>query len=375
MDLAEFRKQLDAIDDQIVALYEERMAVSEQIAAYKIKTGKAVLDREREQSKLAELGAKASNDFNRRGVEELYRQIMAMSRKLQYRKINEAGTAGRLPFIGIDDVDRENIRVVFQGAEGSYSQAAMKQFFGEDVNSFPVETFRDAMIAIEDGRADYGVLPIENSTAGMVSEIYDLLSAYENTIVAEQIMKIEHCLLGLPGSSVDRIATVYAHPQALMQSYAFLYAHPSWKQVGMKNNAFAVQKVLADNDPTQAAIAGEYAARYYGMEILERGINRDGSNSTRFVIITNQKVFLKNARCVSISFELPHEPGALYRMLSHIIYNDLNMTRIESRPIPDMAWEYRFFVDFEGNLADDAVKNALRGLREEARNLRILGNY
>lgn len=375
MDLLELRKQLDELDEQIVALYEKRMDISSQVADYKIQTGKKVFDKEREIAKLNAVKNLTHNEFNGRGVQELFEQIMSMSRKLQYKKLTESGSLGRLPFIETETLDKQSARVVFQGAEGSYSQMAMQTFFGENVNCFHVETFRDAMCAIEEGSADYAVLPIENSTAGIVNEIYDLLVEFENYIVGEQIIRIEHCLMGLPGAKKEEIRKVYSHPQSLMQSARYLNDHASWQQISMQNNAFAARKVMEDGDRSQAAIASEQAAKIYGLEILERGVNHSQTNSTRFIIVTNQKVFLKNAGKVSICFEIPHESGSLYHMLSHFIYNNLNMTKIESRPIEDRNWEYRFFIDFDGNLADGAVKNALRGLREEARNLRILGNY
>lgn len=160
-----------------------------------------------------------------------------------------------------------------------------------------------------------------------------------------------------------------------MQSAKFLAAHEDWKQVSLKNNAFAAEKVSKEGDRTQAAIAGEQAAKAYGLEILKRGVNQAENNSTRFIIVTNQKIFRKDAGKISICLEVPHESGSLYHILSHFIYNNLNMTKIESRPIEERDWEYRFFIDFEGNFADGAVKNALRGLRDEARNMKILGNY
>ena len=143
----------------------------------------------------------------------------------------------------------------------------------------------------------------------------------------------------------------------------------------MQNNAFAARKVAEEGDASQAAVASEHAGGIYGLEVLRRKVNHSGTNSTRFIIVTNQKIFKKDAGKVSICFEVPHESGSLYHMLSHFIYNGLNMTKIESRPIEGRNWEYRFFIDFEGNLADSAVKNALRGLREEAQNMKILGNY
>lgn len=375
MDLMQLREQIDEIDAGIVELYERRMDISSQVADYKIETGKKVFDREREVEKLRKVKELTHNEFNAHGIQELFEQIMSVSRKLQYRKLSEKGSLGRLPFIGVDELDMKSARVVFQGAEGAYSQMAMLKFFGEDVNCFHVDTFRDAMSAIEEGSADFAVLPIENSTAGIVNEIYDLMTEFENYIVGEQIIKIEHCLMGLPGSSLEQIKTVYSHPQSLMQSSRYLNDHASWKQVSMQNNAFAAMKVKDDGDLSQAAIASEQAAKIYGLEILERGVNHSHTNSTRFIIVTNQKIFLKKASKVSICFEVPNESGSLYHMLSHFIYNNLNMTKIESRPIEDRNWEYRFFIDFDGNLADSSVKNALRGLRDEARNMRILGNY
>ena len=374
MDLLELREQLDTIDGRIVELYEQRMDICRQVAEYKIATGKKVLDRQREAEKLASVKSLTHNEFNSQGIEELFEQIMSMSRKLQYQLLTKSGSLGRLPFIGVDSLETENARVVFQGADGAYSQAAMLQYFGKDVNSFHVDTFRDAMNAIDEGSADYAVLPIENSTAGIVNEIYDLLQEYENYIVGEQIIKIEHCLLGVPGARLEDIRRVYSHPQSLMQSAKYLADH-GWQQISMQNNAFAAKKVAEEKDPAQAAVASEHAARIYGLEVLQRKVNHSGTNSTRFIIVTNQKIFRRDARKVSICFEVPHESGSLYHMLSHFIYNNLNMTKIESRPIEDRNWEYRFFIDFEGNLADSAVKNALRGLRDEARNMKILGNY
>lgn len=375
MDLTGLREQIDAIDRQIVELYEQRMDVSRQVAEYKIETGRKVFDKEREEQKIRKVKSMTHNEFNSHGIEELFEQIMSMSRKLQYQMLTEKGSVGRLPFIGVDRLEMDNARVVFPGAEGAYTQAAMQQYFGKDVNNFHVETFRDAMIAIDEGSADYAVLPIENSTAGIVTEIYDMLVEFENYIVGEQIIKIEHCLMAVPGTRLEDIKTVYSHPQSLMQSSRYLQEHASWKQISMNNNAFAAGKVAEDKDKTQAAIASAYAAQNYGLEILERGINRSSTNSTRFIIVTNQKIFLKDAGKVSICFEVPHESGSLYHMLSHFIYNNLNMNKIESRPLSDRNWEYRFFIDFDGNLADSAVKNALRGLRDEARNMKILGNY
>lgn len=374
MNLAELRDRLDVVDAQIVALYEDRMELCRQVAEYKLENGRKVFDKQREVEKIAKVKALTHNEFNSHGIEELFEQLMSMSRKLQYQMLAEQGNMGRPAFIGVDALDTGKARVVFQGAEGAYSQAAMMQYFGDRISSIHVDSFRDAMSAIDEGSADFAVLPIENSTAGIVNEIYDLLVEFENYIVGEQIIKIEHCLLAVPGTRMEDIRKVYSHPQSLMQSAKFLNNY-DWQQISMQNNAFAAKKVADEQDRTQAAIAGEYAGKVYGLEVLKKGVNHSGSNSTRFIIVTNQKIFKKDAGKISICVELPHESGSLYHMLSHFIYNNLNMTKIESRPIEDRNWEYRFFIDFEGNLADSSVKNALRGLREEARNMKILGNY
>ena len=374
-ELAELREQLDQIDDKIAELYEKRMEVCAQVGEYKIKAGKKVFDRQREKEKLADVASKVKGEFNRKGIQELYQQLMSMSRKLQYQQLVSAGALGRLPFIPVDSLDKENARVVFQGTEGAYSQAAMQQFFGPDVNSFHVRTFREAMEAIEEGSADYAVLPIENSSAGPVNEMYDLLDEFENYIVAETILPVVHTLSGLPGAKLSDIRRVYSKAEALMQTSRFLEDHSDWQKISVVNTAIAAKKVLNDQDISQGAVCSAYAAKVHGLSVLVEEINDDPDNCTRFIVVTNQKVYLKNASKISIRFELPHQSGSLYGILSHFIYNDLNMTKIESRPIKGKQWEYRFFVDFEGNMEDGAVKNAIRGLREETRNLKILGNY
>lgn len=373
--LLELRGQLDEIDTQIVELYEKRMAICEQVGEFKIDAGRKIFDKQREKEKLATVTEKVTDEFNKKGISELFEQLMSMSRKLQYQLLTKKGALGRLPFIGVETLDVAGARIVFQGTEGAYSQAAMEKYFGDNLNSYHVQTFRDAMEAIEEGSADFAVLPIENSSAGVVNEVYDLLMEFENYIVGEIFLPIDHTLAGLPGTKLSDIERVYSHPQALMQSAKFLDEHRDWQQISVANTAVAAKKVLEDNVPTKAAICSAYAAEYYGLEVLQEKINHNTKNATRFIIVTNQKIFKKDAGKISICLEVPHESGSLYHMLSHFIYNNLNMTKIESRPLPDRNWEYRFFIDFEGNLADGAVKNALRGLRDEARNMKILGNY
>ena len=373
MELTKIRERLDKLDSEIVKLYVERMKLSEEVAKSKKESGSNVYDRSREDLKLKTVAGQIDEKEYRQGAVELFGQLMSSSRKLQYKRLSETLT-GSLPFEPVKGLNKK-ARVVYQGAEGSYSEAAARAFFNESTELFHLDTFRNAMLALDEGSAEYAVLPIENSTAGIVSEIYDLLSEFEHYIVGEQMVKIEHCLLGITGTTEASIKRIYSHAQSLMQSEHYLREHPEWELIPIKNNAFAARKVAEDMDISEAAIAGAHAAEVYGLNILKRGINQSDTNTTRFIVVSNRKIFTENADKVSLCFELPDEQGSLYGILSNFIHNGLNMKKIESRPIEGRNWEYRFFVDFEGNLADPAVKNALCGIREEARNLRILGNY
>ena len=374
-DLLELRDEIDTIDNEIVALFEKRMGIAEEVAIYKISTGKPVFDKQREDSKLETLSAKVDSSFLKYGVRELFEQIMATSRKRQYQLLAENGMADKTDFVEIEKMDYSGARIVFQGAEGAYSQLALKEYFGNSTNSYNVETWRDAMEAIKNGEADYAVLPIENSSAGIVSENYDLMVEYDNCIVGEQIIKIDHVLMGLPDAELSDITEVYSHPQALMQCSKYLDSHREWETHSFINTAMASQKIKEDGKKHKAAIASKLTADIYGLKVLKEAIQDNTNNYTRFIIVAAKKVFEKKAEKISICFEIPHEKGTLYHKLSHFIYNGINMNKIESRPVQGKAWEYRFFVDFEGNLNDAAVQNALRGLKEETSRLKILGNY
>lgn len=374
-DLLELRDEIDEIDQQIVDLYQRRMGIAAEVAAYKIENGKKVFDKERENSKLAKLTAFGNTEFNKLGIRELFEQIMAVSRKRQYQLMTEAGIYEKPDFREVDDLDYKKSRIVFQGVEGAYTQLALKEYFGEDVNSYHVDTWRDAMEAIANGEADFAVLPIENSSAGIVSENYDLMVEYGHCIVGEQIIRIDHALLGVPEAELSDITDVYSHPQALMQCSKYLDGRRDWEKHSVKNTAMAAQKVRGDGKTHKAAIASTLNAELYGLKVLDEAIQNNKSNATRFIIVTKGHIFVKDAKKISICFEVAHESGSLYHMLAHFIYNGLNMNHIESRPVQGKNWEYRFFVDFDGNLNDAAVQNALRGLSEETIRLQILGNY
>lgn len=372
LDLQESRNKIDVIDQKLVELFEERMKLSKEVAQYKLANGKKVHDPDRETEKLNDLENMANNDFNRHGIRELFTQIMAMSRKLQYGMIS---TMQEADFKPVSQLKLEGKKVVFYGARGSYTEQAMEEYFGTEVESFTSKTFQEVMEAIKDGHAHYGVLPIENSSTGGITDIYDLLAQYDHSIVGEHVVKVDQALLGLPGARLEDIRTVYSHPQGLLQCSEFLKRHPDIRTVEYFSTSESAKKVLEDSDPSQGAIASMRAAEFYGLEAICESIHTDKKNKTRFIIVGGDKEYFRDANKVSICFLLPHESGSLYNMLSHMIYNNLNMTKIESRPIPEKNWEYRFFVDFEGDLQDAGVRNALTGIREEAIELKILGNY
>lgn len=369
------RERIDSVDREIVRLFEERMAISEEIAQVKAATDRKVYDKEREAVKLASVRELAHGEFNKKAIGEVFRQLMGMSRRRQYAILEQGRPLGRMPFIEVEKLDTEQIRVVYQGVEGAYSHAALEAYFGAGTDSFHVRKFRDAMEAIADGSADYAVLPIENTTAGIVAANFDLLVDFENYIVAEQIIPVEHVLMAAPGTRIEQVRSVYSHPQALSQCDGLFNAHPDWNAVAYDNTALAARKVSQDGKTDEAAIGSAFAARLFHLEILQEHVNDQDANATRFMIVTNQRIFVKGARKITICFELPHSTGTLYNILSNFIYNDVNMTHIESRPIPGRNWEYRFFIDFEGNLNDAPVRDALRGIRQQAINMKILGNY
>ena len=374
IDLSVSRQQIDDIDSQIVALFEKRMQVANKVAEYKLQTGKKVYDRQREEEKLEKLSALSHGKFNEHAVRELFSQIMSISRKYQYGILPH--TEDSTNFVKADGIDADSgTRVYYFGAPGSHTQQAMEDFFVPSVQVISCQSFRGVMEAVQTEAAEYGVLPIENSSTGGITANYDLLLDFKNAIVGQYVMKIDQCLVGLPGTSLEEIRKVYSHPQGLAQCSIYLNDHPQYTGIEYDSTAAAARKVAAEGDPAQAAIASRRAAKEYGLAVLADSIQQEKNNCTRFIVIGSKKIYTPDSNKLALCIELPHKSGSLYRILSHFLYNDLNMTQIESRPIPGRNWEYRFFVDVEGNLDDAAVRNALRGIREEAAFLRVLGNF
>lgn len=374
-DLSVTREEIDKVDKQIVELIEKRMDLALQVAEYKMSTGKPIYDRQRELEKLDKLGHMASTEFNAKSVQELFLQIMSVSRRYQYRVIGDQDHVIEKMFTKIAHLNiTDKTKVVYAGVPGAFAETAMIGYFGEKINGSNVKDFHEVAQSVAEGKADYGVLPIENSTAGFVNGIYDLLDRFSLSIVGEQKVCVNQCLLGIPGTELLDVKTVFSHPQGLMQSKEYL-EQTDWKQVSMANTALSAKKVHDDMDKTQVAIASQRAAQIYGLSVLNPKLNVSDNNTTRFVIVSKKREYEEKANKVSISFSLPHTCGTLYNILAHFIFNNVNMTSIESIPLSGKQWEYCFFVDFEGNLGDVDVVNALKGIMAETENFRILGCF
>lgn len=373
IDLQESRKKIDEIDRQIVELFEKRMKLAIDIAEYKRSVGKPIYDAAREEEKLAALRELTQDEFNKKAVADIFKLIMSMSRRLQYTLLENQEN------LGFEEVKELQVlpatKVAYFGEKGSYTEQAMLEYFKSEVTGLPMGTFQAVMQAVKEGKAEFGVLPIENSSTGTLTDIFDLLAEYDNCIIGEHMVKIEHNLWGLPGSKLSDIKRIYSHRQGLLQCSAFLKNHPDFELIDGGSTAASARRILEEKDITQAAIASKRAGEGHGLELLQESIHDEDHNTTRFIIISKQRIYVSKADRTSICFALPHKSGALYHMLSHFIYNNINMTKIESRPIAGKAFSYRFFVDIEGSIENPAVKNALHCIKEEAIEMKILGCY
>lgn len=371
----QIRADIKEVDYQIAELFEQRMKCAAKLAEAKKEVGTPIYDKNREDEKLADITKNRSNPFIVKGLEEVFVQMMSISRKYQYHLVHQRDRYIENYFTEVSElVMFPDTRVVYAGVPGSFTGMACEKFFGKDIDSYGVVKFKDVALALNRGDADYGVLPIENSSAGDVTGVYDILLENDVCIVGEVFVKVDHCLLGCPGSKIEEIKTVFSHPQGLMQCAPYL-EKLGVEQISVDNTAIAAELVAEKGNPEQAAIASRRAAELNGLDILEESINFESTNVTRFVILSKKRQYTKNADKISISFSLLHESGTLYNILSHFLYNDLNLSHIESVPLPDRQWKYRFYIDISGNLHDPAVRNALQGVRAEVADFKILGNY
>lgn len=266
-------------------------------------------------------------------------------------------------------------RIAFQGEHGAYSEQAITEFFGQQVTPVPFRTFDEVFQAVEDGECEAGCIPVENSVAGTIHRNYDLQLQFSLQVIGEHVIPISHCLIGLPGASLANIRKVISHPQALAQCERTLRAMPSVQTEPVYDTAGSIKMIQASGDPTVAAIASRWAAAYYQAVILQEMIEDSPENYTRFQIIAKEALVPGKRAKTSIVFALRNEPGALFRAMSVFALRDIDLTKLESRPIIGKPWEYMFYVDFCGDQAQEKVQNAMRNLHEFASFVRVLGSY
>ncbi len=268
------------------------------------------------------------------------------------------------------------LKAGYQGVPGSYSEQALSEYFNEATETYHFSDFEDVLINIENRKIDYGILPIENSSTGGISETYNLLRKYNNChIVGERCLKIEHHLLGVRGAALDNMTHVYSHPQGYEQSTIFFKNHPNILFLPYKNTAESAKYIRDLNDKTIGAIASRKAAKIYDLDILAENINFNCKNITRFAIIGKQAEISEICNKISIVITVSHTPGSLYKAMSYFEKSHLNLTKIESRPLINEPWHYFFYIDFEGNLNDPIVQATLENVKNVSSYFRILGNY
>ncbi|HAV10397.1 MAG TPA: prephenate dehydratase [Dehalococcoidia bacterium] len=264
--------------------------------------------------------------------------------------------------------------VAFQGEKGAYSEDAVIAFFG-DVAMVPYRYFSDVFDAVQRGKADAGVVPVENSQAGSVTDTYDLLLRYPLTIYGEVTLRVRHCLMALPCEKIETIKTVLSHPQGLAQSEEFLKKLTNIKIISETNTAASAKRIREENLKGYAAIASRRAALLYGLEILAEGIETNSNNYTRFFVISKDTAPKGLDNKTSLVFAVKNEPGSLYSILGSFARRNVNLTKLESRPSRDKPWEYVFYADFEGHIDDPVSREILEELKGKTSFLKILGSY
>lgn len=375
MTLENSRREIDEIDDQIIKLFTKRMDITDNIARVKMKDGLNILNSEREQAILNKVEAAVPLEYSQYCV-SLYNEVMALSRLRQRNlfssEINEKSKfeaeLGQL----CDEI--VSPRVAVQGVPGSYSQIAASNMYPSCKLEFK-DKWSDVLCCIQDGTADYGVLPVENSSAGTVTEVYDLLLKYKYNIVKAFKLQVNHCLLVIPGSTLHDVKDVYSHPHAFPQCSSFFEEHSGLNKINHPNTAMAAQMVAKSGDKSKAALASKECAKIFGLEILAESIQQVDNNRTRFISISKRREIHNNADKISLVISLPHITGSLYRTLARFSLNGLNLTQIISRPNKDKLFEYFFYVDFNGNIKSRNTMTLLGALNDELPDFYFLGNY
>lgn len=372
MELKDYRDQIDQIDDEIVRLFQQRMDVAAQIAAYKKEHDLPIMQASREREKLADLSGKTREELQSY-LRVLYSLLFELSRTYQAR-----GSRTELYERIADAIDNtpklfpRSASVACQGVEGAYSQLACERLFAAP-NIQYFRSFEGVFSAIEAGFCRYGILPIENSTAGSVKRVYDLMVSHNFSIVRSVRLKVDHCLLAKPGST--EIHEVFSHEQAISQCAEFLKTLGDIKITRCENTAVAAQTVAASERQDVAALSSRFCAELYGLDILRSGVQDVGNNHTRFICISKQPEIYPGADRTTLMLVLPHKPGSLYKVLARLYALGINLLKLESRPLPDRDFEFLFYLDLETSVYSDEFVQLMCDIGSFCEEFKYLGSY
>ena len=376
MDLKSLRDEIDAIDEELVKLFCARMEVSARVADYKKANSLPVFHPGREREKLKDVAAKAGPemaDYTR----VLYSMLFELSRSYQCKRNNQASPLYQQITQAIEATPRlfpHAPMVACQGVEGAYSQIACEKIFRNPYILY-FKNFEGVFSAIEQGMCQYGILPIENSTAGSVNKVYDLMIRHKFCIVRTFRMKIDHNLLANPGSRLEDIKTIYSHEQAINQCSEFLQRLNGVSVIPVANTAVAADTVSKSGRTDVAALSSRTCAEIYGLSCLAASVQDNGNNHTRFICISKNLEVYPGADKTSIMMILNHKPGALYKVLARLYTLGINVTKLESRPLPDREFEFMFYFDLETSIYSEQFVQLMCELDDLCEEFKYLGSY
>lgn len=376
MDLNEIRDKIDKVDDQIIELFAQRMELSNEVAQYKRAKGIPVIDMTRERDKRNKIFEKSPKEV-RDYLPQLYSVVFELSRSYQNRLNGVGNELVQSIQEAIDTTPKlfpANISVACQGCEGANSQIACDRLIhGAKIMYF--EDFEGVFAAIDTGFCKYGVIPIENSLAGSVNQVYDLMQRHQFHIVRSVRQKIDHNLLVKPGVKFEEIREIYSHPHALSQCSAFLSSLKDVKALPSQNTAVAAQMVATSERRDIAALASRACIKLYGLECLKPAVQDKDNNYTRFICISKDLQVFPGADRTSLMVSVSHEPGSLYRILSRFYALNVNLIKLESRPLPDRDFEFMFYFDVEASVHDPRFKQLIAELQGVCESFTYLGSY
>lgn len=375
-DLSEIRKRIDAIDTQICDLFSQRMQCTHEVAKYKRANNKPVLDRGRERAKLADVASKVPEPL-RNYSQVLFNLIMEISRAQQSAENNQdSPLAGQIARAVADTpaLFPQSAFVACQGVEGAYSQHAADRLFKHATISY-FEEFEGVFRAVDQGFCKYGILPVENSTAGTVNQVYDLMMRHKFSIVRSVRIKVDHNLLALPGAKLEGIRDIYSHQQAINQSRQFLDSLPN-VTVHVAENTAAAAKMVAESGRTDvAALSSRSCAELYNLVALARNVQDSDANYTRFACIAKDLEIYPGADRTSLMVVTKNDPGSLYKVLARFYALDINLVKLESRPIPNSDFDFMFYFDVECPVAAPEFASLIASLDDVCEEYRYLGSY